>query len=159
MYIDKSNRLCATTKVYDYLRTDSTYKKNDTVNATVISYNKDYGVFVAVDNMYNGLIPNNEYSLVPAIGSKLTAHVIEVREDGKLNLTLRKKITEQIASDALIILDMLAANNGFLPYNDKSNPQDIKDTFNLSKNSFKKAIGNLYKNKKITISENGIHLV
>ena len=159
MYIDKSNRLCATTKVYDVLRTDSPYKKNDTVNATVISYNPDYGVFVAVDNKYNGLIPNNEYTNVPTIGSSLEAFVIEVRADGKLNLTLKKKITEQIASDATIILDKLKSSNGFLPFNDKSAPDDIKSEFNLSKNSFKKAIGNLYKNKLITIENDGIHLI
>ena len=159
MYIDKSNRLCATTKVYDVLRTDSPYKKNDTVTATVISYNKDYGIFVAVDNQYNGLIPNNEYSTVPKIGESIEAFVIEVRKDGKLNLTMKKKVTEQIADDASIILDKLKASNGFLPYNDKSAPDAIKNEFNLSKNSFKKAIGNLYKNKLITIEADGIHLI
>ena len=96
MYIDKSNRLCATSKIYDLLRTDSPYKKNDTVEAMVISYNENYGIFVAVDKMYNGLIPNNEYSSIPKIGSTISAHVIEVRPDGKLNLTTRKKVTDQI---------------------------------------------------------------
>ncbi len=159
LYIDKSNRLCATTKVYDMLRTDSPYKKNDTVTATVISYNKDYGIFVAVDDLYNGLIPNNEYQNIPKIGTTLTAFVTELRADGKLNLTLKKKVTEQIADDASIILDKLKTAGGFLPYNDKSAPDAIKNEFNLSKNSFKKAIGNLYKNKQISIESDGIHLL
>ena len=158
LYIDKSNRLCATTKVYDFLRTDSSYKKNDTVNATIISYNENYGIFVAVDNLYNGLIPNNEYQNIPKIGSTISAFVTEVRPDGKLNLTLKKKVTEQIADDAQIILDKLKSAGGFLPYNDKTAPDVIKKEFNLSKNSFKKAIGNLYKNKFITIESDGIHL-
>ena len=158
LYIDKSNRLCATTKVYDYLRTDSSYKKNDIVNATVISYNENFGIFVAVDNLYNGLIPNNEYQKVPKIGSTISAFVTEVRPDGKLNLTLKKKVTEQIEDDAQNILNKLKVAGGFLPYNDKSAPDLIKKEFNLSKNSFKKAIGNLYKNKIITIESDGIHM-
>ena len=159
LYIDKSNRLCATTKVYDMLRTDSPYKKNDTVSATVISYNKDYGIFVAVDDLYNGLIPNNEYQQVPKIGTSITAFITEVRTDGKINLTLKKKVTEQIADDATLILEKLKASNGFLPYNDKSSPESIKNEFNLSKNSFKKALGNLYKNKQISIESDGIHIL
>ncbi|MBE5934970.1 MAG: RNA-binding protein [Lachnospiraceae bacterium] len=158
VYIDKSNRLCATMKVYDYLNTNSPYNKNDTVTATVISYNENYGVFVAVDNLYNGLIPNNEYQTIPKLGSTITAFVTEVRPDGKLNLTQKKKVTEQIADDATIILEKLKVAGGFLPYNDKSAPDAIKKEFNLSKNSFKKAIGNLYKNKTITIEPDGIHL-
>lgn len=159
MYIDKSNRLCATTKVYDLLRADSPYHKNDDVNAIVISYNDKYGIFVAIDNKYYGLIPNNEFSSIPTIGSPIKARVIEVRPDGKLNLTMRQNVALQIDTDSKIVLEKLLNADGFLPYNDKSKPELIKKEFNLSKNSFKKAIGKLYRERKIEIKADGIHKV
>lgn len=159
MYIDKSERLCATTKIYDTLRTDSPYQKNDQVSALVISHNPKFGTFVAVDEIYNGLIPTNECQTIPRIGETIQARVIEVREDGKLNLSTRKEINQQIDLDSQLILDKLNNANGYLPYNDKSLPDDIKKEFNLSKNSFKKAIGRLYKNRSIDIKDDGIHLI
>ncbi len=159
MYIDKSERLCATTKIYDTLRTDSPYQKNDQVSALVISHNPKFGTFVAVDEIYNGLIPTNECQTTPKIGETIQARVIEVREDGKLNLSTRKEINEQIDLDSQLILDKLKNANGYLPYNDKTSPETIKKEFNISKNSFKKAIGRLFKSRTIEIKEDGIHLV
>lgn len=158
MYVDKSERLCATTKIYDTLRTDSPYNKNDEVSALVISYNPKFGTFVAVDEKYIGLIPTNECQYTPKIGETITAKVLEVRADGKLNLTTRKEINEQIDIDSNIILGKLKYANGYLPFNDKSSPDAIKKEFNLSKNSFKKAIGRLYKSRIIDIKDDGIYL-
>lgn len=159
LYIDKSNRLCATMKVYEYLLTDSPYQKDDKVEGIVYELSRDFGTFVAVDNKYSALIPKNELFADYKPGDLITARVISVREDGKLNLSTREKSYLQLDEDANTILEMLQANNGFLPFNDKSDPESIKAKFNLSKNAFKKAIGRLFKNKQITIEEDGIHIV
>lgn len=159
LYIDKSNRLCATMKVYEYLQTNSPYQKDDKVEGIVYELSRDFGTFVAVDNIYSALIPKNELFADYKPGDLITARVINVREDGKLNLSTREKSYLQLDEDANIVFEALKANNGFLPYNDKSDPESIKAKFNLSKNSYKRAIGRLFKNKQITIEDDGIHLV
>lgn len=159
LYIDKSNRLCATMKVYEYLQTDSPYQKDDKVEGIVYELSRDFGTFVAVDNKYSALIPKNELFTNYNPGDLISARVISVREDGKLNLSTRDKSYIQLDEDAKIVLEELKSNNGFLAYNDKSDSEAIKTRFNLSKNAFKRAIGRLFKNKQITIEEDGIHLV
>ena len=158
LYIDKSDRLCATMKVYDFLRTDSPYKTDDIVEGTVYGKNPEYGVFVAVDNKYNGMLQNKEIVRKLKIGEKVQARVLSVREDGKLNLSLREKAYLQMDVDSAKILEKLKENDGFLPYHDKSAPEDIRSEFGMSKNEFKRAIGRLYKSKKIKISKTGIEL-
>ncbi|WP_310601953.1 CvfB family protein [Anaerosporobacter sp.] len=159
LYIDKSSRLCATMKVYELLETDSPYEKNDKVEGIVYELSRDFGTFVAVDNKYSALIPKNELFTDFKPGDKISARVTSVREDGKLNLSTREQTHIQLDADASIVFEALNANNGFLPFNDKSDPEAIKATFNLSKNAFKRAIGRLFKNKQITIEDDGIHLV
>ena len=159
LYVDKSERLCATMKVYDLLSTDSGYKKDDIVTGFVYDKNDTLGLFVAVDNKYLAMIPKKELYTPINIGDTITARVISVREDGKLNLSLRDKAYIQISTDSEIILDKLKASGGFLPFSDSSNPEEIKDEFKLSKNAFKRAIGKLYKEGLITINDDGIRLV
>ena len=158
LYVDKSGRLCATMKVYEKLRTDSPYKADDIVQGTVYGKNPEYGVFVAVDNKYNGMLQNKEIVRKLKIGEKVQARVLSVREDGKLNLSLREKAYLQMDVDSAKILEKLKENDGFLPYHDKSAPEDIRSEFGMSKNEFKRAIGRLYKSKKIKISKTGIEL-
>lgn len=159
IYIDKSNRLCATMKVYDLLSTDSEYKKNDMVTGIVYDKLDSFGAFVAVDNIYSAMIPNNELFSPVNIGDTVHARVISVRDDGKLNLSLRDKAYIQMASDSEMILDKLKASGGFLPFNDSSNPENIKNKFKISKNAFKRAIGKLYKDGIITINDDGIRML
>ncbi len=159
LYIDKSQRLCATMKIYDYLRTDSSYQTDDTVKGRVFSINPDLGVFIAVDDLYLGLIPKNELVRNFRIGEEVEARVKEVREDGKLNLSIREKAHLQMDIDSAFIMEKLELNGGFLPYHDKSLPADIKSFFGMSKNEFKRAIGRLYKMRKIRIMPEGIRKV
>lgn len=156
LYIDKSNRLCATMKVYDYLSTDSPYQKDDTVTGIVYETSKEFGVFVAVDNQYSALIPQKEVFHPFTPGDRITARVTSVKEDGKLDLSIRKKVFLQMDEDSTIILQKLEEHQGFLPYHDKSDAEDIKQFFHLSKNAFKRAIGRLLKEGQITLTENGI---
>ena len=93
------------------------------------------------------------------INQPVYARVAQVMEDGRLTLSVKKKIPEQLSEDAALILDMLEEAGGFLPYHDKSAPEAIKAKFHMSKAAYKRAIGNLMKKRQITISEDGIRLV
>jgi predicted RNA-binding protein (virulence factor B family) len=159
LYVDKSSRLCATMKVYDFLSTDSNYQKGDMVSGIVYDRIDAFGTFVAVDNLYSALIPNNELFKPLNIGDIVQARVADIRDDGKLTLSLRDKSYLQMDSDSEMILKQLNEAGGFLPYHDKSDAEDIKNKFQLSKNAFKRAIGQLYKNGAILIEKDGIRLI
>lgn len=159
LYIDKSERLCATMKLYDLLRTDSDYVKDSSVTGTVYELSDNFGAFVAVDNIYSALIPKNELFKRVYIGERIHARVKDVREDGKLTLSLREKTQFQMDRNSTIIMENLQAHGGFLPYGDKSSPESIRNEFEMSKSEFKRAIGRLYKSKKIVIKDDGIYQV
>ena len=158
LYVDKSGRLCTTMKVYHYLETDSPYKKDDMVQGIVYEISKRFGVFVAVDDRYSGLIPAKEPSNVK-VGERVQARVAGVLEDGKLTLSLRDKAHIQIGKDAERILEMLDQAGGRLLLHDKSDPELIKEKTGMSKNEFKRAIGNLYRQRLILIEPDGIQRV
>jgi len=158
LYVDKSDRLCATMKIKDFLRTDSPYKENDWVKGTIYSINEDMGAFVAVDNKYHGMIPKKELIGVYAPGEEVELRVTKVREDGRLELSLRDKSYLQIDKDAERILEKIKEKGGFLPLNDNSSPEEIKKQLNMSKSSFKKAVGRLLKERKIRFEKKGIRL-
>lgn len=158
LYIDKSKRLCASMKVYEHLRKDSPYKKDDKVTGFVYQMMDDFGAFVAVDTQYCALIPTKEIYSKIKVGDHLEARIITITEDGKLTLSLREKSHVAIDKDAYMIYRKLLASKGSLSFNDKSDPERIKSEFNLSKNAFKRAIGRLLKEGKITITDTGIQL-
>lgn len=159
LYIDKSSRLCASSKVYDLLSCDSPYKKDDIVTGTVYELNDKLGAFIAVDDKYSALLPTSHIINPLMIGNTISAYVSKVREDGKLTLSLNQKAALHMDSDGELIMDELKMEGGFLPFNDKSDSELIKKKFSMSKNSFKRAIGRLYKERKIEIKDDGIHQV
>lgn len=154
LYVDKSGRLCATMKVYPLLQTDSPYKKNDMVRGTVYEISREFGVFVAVDNKYSALIPRREVYGRMFIGQQIEARVTDVKADGKLDLSVRGRIPEQMDEDARIIMERISKNGGFLPFTDKAEPERIKAEFGMSKAAFKRAVGRLLKQGRVTIDEN-----
>lgn len=158
LYIDKSGRLCATMKVYPYLRKDSSYQKNDCVEGRVYEISKNFGAFVAVDDIYSGLIPLKELYGEIRTGDTVTARVTGVKEDGKLDLSIRKKAYLQIEEDADKVLKLLDSYDGVLPFNDKASPETIRRETGMSKNEFKRAVGNLLKSGRITIAGKSIRL-
>lgn len=158
IYIDKSQRLCATMNLYNILRTDSPYKVNDKVEGTVFSLRRGLGAMVAVDGKYLGMIHEKEILKPLHIGDKVELRVNQVKEDGKLGLSLKDAPRMQIDKDGEKIYNKLVKNKGFLPFNDDSRPEEIIENFNMSKSSFKKAIGNLMKRRLIMISRKGIEL-
>ncbi len=157
LYIDKSERLCATMKVYSLLRTDSPYKKDDKVTGIIYDTSKEFGVFVAVDNQYSALIPKKDAAADLRVGQQITARVAAVKEDGKLDLSVRGKIPEQMDVDAQDILETIERKyGGELPFTDKADPERIKQEFGMSKAAFKRAVGRLLKEGKIEITEESI---
>lgn len=158
LYIDKSGRLCATMKVYDKLRTDSPYKKDDQVTGIVYETSDNFGVFVAVDNCYSALIPKREAFGNLKVGDKVHARVAKVKEDGKLDLAVREKAFRQMDADADMIMKRIEMYGGRLPFTDKADPELIQKEFGLSKNAFKRAVGRLLKEGKIEISEKNIEI-
>jgi len=158
LYIDKSNRLCATMKVYHYLEKQSPYKKDDKVEGIVYEISENFGAFVAVDDKYSGLIPKKEFYGNAKVGDRITARVAAVKEDGKLDLSIREKALTQIMIDAERVLTIIDSFDGALPFNDKANPEVIRREMQMSKNEFKKAVGHLLKKGKIEITEKSIRL-
>lgn len=156
LYIDKSGRLCATMKIYHYLRTDSPYQKDDKVSGFLYEISRQFGAFVAVDNQYSALIPPKEMYGELNVGDTVTARVTSVHEDGKLNLSTREKAYLQITEDAEKVMAAIESSGGELPFNDKADPEVIRSRMQMSKNEFKRAVGNLLKNGRITITEKGI---
>lgn len=158
LYIDKSQRLCATMKVYHHLATNSPYQKNDQVEGRVYEISKNFGAFVAVDDCYSALIPQREFFGELKVGDWIKARVTLVKEDGKLNLSIREKGKVQISIDAERVLSVIESFDGVLPFTDKANPEVIRREMGMSKNEFKKAVGHLLKEKKIVITEKAIRL-
>ncbi len=156
LYIDKSDRLCATMKIYPLLETNTKYQVGDWVEGYVYQINSEIGAFVAIENKYHGLIPTQILNDDIRCGEQIKARVSEIRSDGKIVLSPNKKAYKEIPKDAEKILAKLINNQGELAYNDKSSPNAIMKEFNMSKASFKRAIGFLLKNKKIRLTERGI---
>lgn len=156
LYIDKSNRLCATMNVYDYLNTDSPYKKDDKVEGIIYNINDSYGAFVAVDDKYNGMIYKTELTPELNVGDRLTLRVVKVREDGKLELSTRQRAYLQIDADAEKILKVIDEYDGILPFTEKASPEAVKRVFGMSKAAFKRAIGRLLKEDRIIVREKSI---
>jgi len=159
VYIDLSDRLCATMDLYSRLSLLPPYQKDDMVKGTVYQVHEQFGAYVAVDNKYSALVPKKELHRELKPGEEIEARVLEVKEDGKLDLSLRQKAYVQMDADSALILDKLKQAGGSLPYQDKSSAEEIKEEFNLSKAAFKRAIGRLYKERVIVIEKDGIRLV
>lgn len=156
LYIDKSDRLCATMKVYPLLKTTISCKVGDWVEGYVYQINPELGAFVAIENKYHGLIPAQILNEDVVYGEQIKARVAEIRSDGKIALSPTKKAYKEIPRDAEKILEKLINNHGELAYNDKSSPNAIMKEFNMSKASFKRAVGFLLKSKKIRLTERGM---
>ena len=156
LYIDKSSRLCATMNVYENLRKDSPYGKDDRVTGVVYETSPNFGLFVAVDDKYSALIPKKEVYGDIKVGYTVTARVTGVKEDGRLDLSVREKAYLQIEQDAEKVLRVLDSFDGAMPFNDKASPEVIRREMQMSKNEFKRAVGHLLKNGMIEIGEKSI---
>ena len=157
LYVDKSERLCATMKLYHSLHTDSPYKEGDTVRGRVYEISDNFGVFLAVDHLYSALIPKKEAQGKYRPGDEVTVRVVKVREDGKLTVSPHQKAYLQMDVDCDNIMQVLDEFAGVLPFDDHVSPEVIKREFGISKAAFKRAVGRLLKEEKITIRDGRIY--
>lgn len=160
MYMDeKTNRLVGSSKTRKYLSNKNiTVKKFDKVNV-LVTHITEKGANVIINQKHEGLIYIENIFEDIRTGDKLEAYIKKVRDDGKIDVVIQPEGYKSIEPNAEFIYEELKAAGGFLPLHDKSTPDEIKDQLGLSKKLFKKAIGALYKDKMITIKEDGIELL
>lgn len=161
LYLDKSARLCATMNVYENLRSDSTYRKDEKVTGTVYQISDNFGAFVAVDDIYSALIPRKAMFGAAekiVVGEKITARIAKVMPDGRLELAVRDKGYIQRNEDSELILEMMKKQGGKLPFNDKASPELILEKTGMSKAQFKRAVGKLLKEGYINIEPTSLEL-
>ncbi len=152
LYIDKSNRLSASMKgIYDLLKKNSPYQVGDEVCGRIYEFGHDFGTFVAVDDQYSAMIPRHEDASHFHVGDVITARVTSVKEDGKLDISLREKAHVQMDADAKRLLELLDSYAGVLPFTEKASPEIIMRETGLSKAAFKRAVGRLYKERRISL--------
>ena len=160
LYLDKSARLCASMKhLYDKLETNAPYEKGETVTGRVYEFGHDFGTFVAVDDRYSAMIPRSEDTSDLKIGDMIEARVTDVKADGKLDLSRRANKETQMDADAQRVLRVIEEYAGVLPFNDKASPEIIMREMQMSKAAFKRAVGRLYKERRIEITEKSIRLL
>ncbi len=156
IYEDNKGRVSATMNIYKFLLPTFNFEENDKVTGTVYRIEPEIGVFVAVEDRYFGLIPNSECFREHKVGETVEGRVMRVREDGKLDLSLRELKIQQMDKDAELILKKM--KDGSFNLTDKSSPEEIKKALGMSKKAFKRAMGTLYKNKLVVKTENGFIL-
>tara|TARA_B110000003_G_scaffold15241_1_gene14924 strand:+ start:1281 stop:2114 length:834 start_codon:yes stop_codon:yes gene_type:complete len=156
---EQTSRLVGSSKTNKYLNNDTvTLEKFDEISI-MVTHITDLGANVIINGKHKGLIFINDIFEDIRTGDTMKAFVKSVREDNKIDVVLQSPGYRSIEPNANFILDELKAAGGFMPLHDKSDPQDIKNELGMSKKSFKKAIGTLYKDKQIVIKPDGIELV
>ncbi|MDB0437945.1 CvfB family protein [Clostridioides difficile] len=159
IYLDKSGRIAATTDIDSYLETDHTYNVGDVVNGVVYGFQTNNSAMICVDNKYAGVILHNEYFTELKAGDVLeNLHVIKIYDDGKLGLSPRGNRKDELDTLENKILSYLEGSDGYMRFNDKSDPKDISILFNSSKKNFKRALGVLMKKDLIYQDEDGTYL-
>lgn len=160
MYMDeKTNRLVASSKLNQFLNNDDiTVEVGEEVDL-IVSHITDLGINVIINEKHKGLLYKNEVYDDLRTGDRIVGFIKNIRPDGKIDVSVRKLGFESIEPSSQVILDELKASRGFLRLNDDSHPEDIKTVLKMSKKTFKKAIGLLYKQKLIDIKDDGIHLL
>ena len=158
LYIDKSERLCATMKISKLLSLDHDLEQGVETSGIIYNVHKELGVFVAVESKYQGLLPMKEVTKRYHVGNEITFKIGRVREDGRLDLTLREGGFEQMEADEETLFNALTKNKGYLALNDNSPKEKINKELDMSKRAFKRALGRLMKADKAVQTEDGIHL-
>ncbi len=158
IYLHSSGRIAASAKLDKFITpADDSLSEGAEVDLLVYACT-DLGAKVIINNCFGGLIFHTELVVKPSCGERLRGFVKKIRDDGKVDVTLRKGGALEAANDREIILAALAAHNGFLPLTDKSSPELIAERLRLSKKSFKKAVGGLYKEGAVSMALDGIRL-
>lgn len=160
LYLDeRTGRLAASSKIEGFIEKQHvSLEVGEKVNL-LICYTSDLGVNVIINNRYKGIIYHNDLFAHISIGDKVEGYIKNIREEGKIDVTLQKSGYSQIEDSAEKILSKIRASNGVLKLTDKSDSEEIMFRLQMSKKNFKKAIGGLYKQGLIRLEEDGIYLV
>ena len=159
LYLDEStNRLVATSKVQALFDKDFSGLEIGQHVELLIGESSDLGVQVVVNNRFRGLIYHNEIHQDLIIGERTMGYIKEIRPDGKLDISLQQTGVVHMEAGAQRILEVLQEEGGYLEVTDKSDPEDIQFHFQLSKKAFKRSLGILYKQRKVSIEVDGIRL-
>jgi predicted RNA-binding protein (virulence factor B family) len=160
VYLDTdTKRIAASSKIENYLdNIPVDYDENEEVDLIIVNQT-DLGCNAIVDNCHIGILYKNEVFQELNAGDRVQGYIKKIRPDGKIDLRLDKVGYEKIGGLADLIISKLNQNNGFLPFTDKSSPEEIYRVFKVSKKNFKAAVGALYKQRLITLEENGIRLL
>ena len=160
IYIDeRTGRMTATEKVEQFLSNESlTVKEMDMVDLTVLR-RSEIGYVVIINHRHTGVLHFNEVFRDISIGDSFKGFVKKISSDNKIDVVVGKPGYQKVEDELQKIIDLLEENNGYLPYNDKSSPEDIYSYFGMSKKTFKMTTGNLYKQRKIEFTKTGIKLV
>lgn len=156
MYLDDQDRLTGTTVIDRCLEyTDIEVAIGEQVELMIYGYS-DFGPKAIINQTYNGQLYNDDIYKPVKVGQVVTGYIRKIRPDKKIDVTLRKFGYKKVLDETDKILELIENSNGFIPLHDKSSPEDIKRYLGMSKKVFKKAIGSLYKKKKIMIEKDGI---
>ena len=160
LYLDeRTGRLAASSKIEGFIQKENVKLEVGEKVDLLICYTSDLGVNVIINNLYKGIIYHNDLFTHISIGDKVDGYIKNIREEGKIDVTLQKSGYEQIEDSTAKVLSKLKQNKGVLKLTDKSNPEDIMFRLQMSKKNFKKAVGGLYKQGIIRLEEDGIYLV
>jgi predicted RNA-binding protein (virulence factor B family) len=160
LYLDaQTERLVGTTKIDNVLDNEDLIVEEGQEVKLLVYKETPMGYKAIINNENVGLLYRSELNQRVRIGDYVNGYVKKIREDNKVDLTLDIQGSEIIEPSAKALFIKIQAQHGFVPFNDKSDPDDIRDYFKMSKKTFKKAVGSLYKQKLIEIKEDGIHLV
>lgn len=159
LYIDKSNRLCATMKTGNRLSTDHNFVVGTKAKGIIYNIHDDLGVFVAVDGKYQGLLPKKEITKKYRIGEEIEFKIARIKDDGRMDLTIKEQGFAQMEAEEEVLYNALVAHDGFLQINDDSSKEVINATLEMSKRSFKRALGRLMKAGKVKQVDDGICLI
>ena len=159
LYVDKlTNRLAATTKVEKYFKKENIELEVNQEVDLIITSKSNLGVNVIINNTYSGMIFQNQIYKDIMMGDKVKGFIEQIRPDGKINVTLRKKGMKNLEEGAQTILDELKTSEGFMALTDKSTPEEIQSVLQMSKKNFKKSLGILYRNKQVLLKKEGVLL-
>lgn len=155
----QTNRIIGIGKIGKFIEKEKIHLQEGEEVELMVYETTSLGFMCIINDKYAGILYRNEVFKDLVIGNKLIGYVKKIREDNKIDLSTRKAGFVGIVEDKNIIIKMLEEHNKFLPYNDLTPPDEIQRVFQMSKKSFKKIIGNLYKNGLINIDNVGIHLI
>ncbi|OQP58981.1 CvfB family protein [Niastella populi] len=160
IYLDEqTGRVAATEKIEPFLNNEHlTVKELEPVDLLVYR-RTDIGYTVIINNQHTGVLHFNDIFQEIGVGDRLKGYIKNIREENKIDVGIGKVGYQRVEDEAGKVLRLLQENNGYLPYNDKSDPEDIYSFFGMSKKTFKMTTGNLYKSKKIIFTQTGIKLV